>query len=148
MSTIRLQVRDALIVRLNAERDPDIPEATKRRFVPGEHSICPTISLFFLSEVPRQIGGRHGGIIERPLELAVQCVAAADSADATDDLVEPMLAWVTGRLGRAKLDGLVLDIEEVATKWEVVTLDRFYIAATQRWIVNFQTKRDDLNARQ
>jgi len=148
MSTVRQQVRDAAIDAINASRDPDLPEATKRRWVPGESAQCPMISVFFVEEPVSGIGGRHGGLIERQLRIAVQCIDSTDLPQFSDDAVEPMLAHVVERLGNTNLGGLALDIVELSTKWEAATADRHYIAATMLWSINFQTKRHDLNARQ
>jgi hypothetical protein len=148
MTTIRQQVRDAAIDAINVDRDPDIPEATKRRWVPGESAQCPMISVFFVEEPATGIGGRHGGLVERALRIAVQSIAAGELPEFSDDLVEPMLAHVVSRLGNTNLGGLALDIVELSTKWESATADRHYVAATQIWSINYQTKRHDLSARQ
>jgi len=148
MTTVRQEVRDAVIAALNDARDPDLPEATKRRWVPGQANRCPSIGVFFLQEQPRQIGGRHGGLVERPLQIGAQCVVAVSSPDLADDAVEPLLAHVVERLGSTTLSGLALDVEELGTKWEHAQMDRFYLAATMTWQINFQTRRDDLSQRQ
>jgi len=106
------------------------------------------ISVFFVEELVRGIGGRHGGLVERILQIAVQCVATAALPEFSDDKVEPMLMHVVSRFGNTNLGGLVLDIVELSTKWEAETADRHYVAATMLWAINFQTKRHDLSARQ
>lgn len=148
MSTVRQQVRDAVIDALNAERLPEIPRATKRRWVPGESNRCPSIGVFFLEEQNTPVGGRHGGLVERGLRIAVQCVNATSDPAESDDSVEPLLEHVVDRLGSTNLDGNILDTTELGTKWEAAKADLHYIAATMVWAINFQTKRNDLGARQ
>lgn len=148
MTTVRLEVRDAVIDALNADRDPDIPAASKRRWIPGQTNLCPMIGVFFLQEQPRAVGGRHGGLVERPLQIAVQPVIAVAHPDQADDAIEPLLEHIVSRLGSTNLEGLALDVEEIGTKWESGQLDRFYLAATTTWLINFQTKRNDLSKRQ
>jgi hypothetical protein len=147
-ATTRQLIRDAFIEALTVDRDPDIPAATKRRWVPSESNRCPSIGVFFLEEQAQPVGGRHGGLVERPLKIATQCVQAVATPDLADDAIEPLLAHIVARLGSANLDGLVLDISELSTKWETAALDRFYIAATVIWSVQYQTRRNDLSARQ
>lgn len=149
--SIRQRARDKVIEILNEDRAPEIPESTKRRWLSGR-SVCPSMGVFFFqedTEIPAKLG-RHSPINNRQLLVAVQCVAAADGPDDADDLVEPMLEHAIARLGKAgqNLGGLALDVQEFRTKWETVQDDKFYIAATQIWNVNLQTRRDDLDRKQ
>lgn len=145
--SLRLRVRDAVVARLNDTNPPGVPTATRRRWFPGEKSVL-SMAVFFVEEDTKQPMGRGGPLAQRQLTVAVQCVAATTKPELLDDLIEPMLAHATRVLGSTLLDGLATAVEERSTKWETATMDKFYIAATTLWRVEFQTKRDDLTAKQ
>lgn len=146
--TIRQQIRDQVIAELNDDRPSDIPEATKRRYIPGDRLAAPRIAVFFINEPTRPATNRHSPLTSRELFIATQCLNLVENVEDVDDSVEPLLAWVTQVLGSSNLAGLALDIEEAGTQWEVQYADCVYVAATTRWRVAYQTLRNDLTRKQ
>lgn len=143
--TVRKQIRDAAIVRLNTARPSGIPEATKRRAVDREPVPGPVIGVFLGDETVTQIGGRWGEHEERSQQLFVQHRNVTDRNEELDDIVEPMLAWGTKALAGAKQNfgGLALDIREARTTRHPWNADRFYQVAIQEFVINYRTRRDD-----
>lgn len=143
--TVRLQIRDAIIGRLNTGRPSDIPEATRRRAVDREPIQEPLIGVFLGDEQVKQIGGRWGEFEERSQQVFVQHRNFAERNEDLDDVVEPMLAWATRALGGAKqdLNGLALDIVETKSSRHPWNADRFYQVVMHEFVVSYKTRRDD-----
>lgn len=147
--SVRQQIRDRIIVELNTDRPSDIPEATKRRYVPGTQLTDPMIGVFFgRKETAAPATNRHSPLRQRELYVAVQCVDAVEEPDQVDDATEAMLEWIVNVLGDSNLNGLAHDIEEVETVWELEYRDLIYCSATIYWRVRYQTLKDDLTAKQ
>jgi hypothetical protein len=150
MNTLRQDIRDAVIAALNTSAPAGVPAATKRRFTPGGSQDKELhLSVFFVEEPNRPIGNaRQSGAVQRSLHIAVQATGSSTTPDMTDDLLEPVLAWCTSVLGSTNLGGLATNVEEVTTKWEQKQADRFYIAGTAIYKIEYQSKRNDITAKQ
>lgn len=140
---MRHYIRDAIVMALNIDRDPAIPAATKRRWSPAQRDDQPHISVVFLDE---PVIDSPGSLRQRALSIGVVCVNSAPYPEASDDLVEPMLAHVNERLGtRSPLWDLVDDLNEVTTRWEKAELERYYLMATNVWRITYTTQQNDLS---
>lgn len=146
--SIRQQIRDQIITELNTDRPTDVPECTKRRYVPGELLRAPRIAVFFRRDPARPATGRHSPLVARELFISTQCLNLVEDPADIDDSVEPFLTWITSVLGETNLDGLAHEIEEGETTWEVQYGDCIYVAATTLWRVSYQTLRNNLAAKQ
>lgn len=144
--TIRLQIRDAIVDALNLNRPGDIPEATKRAWT-RESDKELSMAVVFMDE-PVTHRNRQDPLATRKLIVGVECVGSALAPELTDDTVEPLLSWAVKVLGDTNLDGLVHSVEEDRTTWERAQLERFYMRATVRFSVSYQTRRADLDAKQ
>jgi hypothetical protein len=142
-----VQILDASIDALNEDRPTAVPEATKRRAVPGERITAPRMAVFLGNEVldpPRQ-NSRQDTLARRRLEIAVQCTGVTDDVAELDESVAPMLAWATSVLGMSGLDGLAHYVRETSvTRQAFLDLDRFVIHATIFFECSYQTRRADL----
>lgn len=146
--SVRQQIRDASIAALNASNPTGVPECGKRRYIPGEKLTEPRMAAFFGEEDATRPGGRSGPITKRALILVIQAMVGVETPDEADDAIEPMLEHITGVLGDTNLGGLALDVTEVSTLWASGEAGRFYLVALTRWRIEYQTKRDDLSAKQ
>lgn len=148
--SVRQQLRDAAIAALNAAPPTGVPQATKRRYVPGAKLTGPRLAVFFLEEETIQAAGSNSPIVRRAMIYGVQAVAAVEDPADADDAVEPMLAHVTEVLGDTNLGGLATRILELGTLWQTGEGNSglFHIAALNRWRVEFQTRRDDIALKQ
>lgn len=149
--SLRTEIRDRIIAALNADVPTGIPQATKRRWLPGSQITEPRVSVIFLDELVEQsAGGRNSPVVRRSLVYGVQVVAGAHEPDFSDDLIEPVLAHVVDALGDTNLGGYATGVFELGTQWQTSETGtaRFVIAAMNRWRVDFQTKRNDLAAKQ
>jgi hypothetical protein len=146
--SVRQQIRDAAIAALNASAPTGVPECGKRRYIPGEKLNEPRMAAFFGEEDASRPGGRAGPLTKRALILVIQAMVVVDTPDQADDAVEPQLEHITEVMGDTNLGGLALDVTEVSTLWAQGEAGRFFLVALTRWRIEYQTKRDDLTAKQ
>lgn len=145
--SIRQDIRDRVIALLNTDRPSNVPEFTKRRYVPGQRITEQIAGVFFIAEPAERMGGKGGPATLRKFVLAVQVVDAVEETDEADDALEPALEWITRQLGGTNLEGLVHDIEHTGTGWDAESRELFYIAGTTTWRVEYHTLRADLSRR-
>lgn len=147
--TVRQQIRDRFIAELNADPPTGVPEATKRRYIPGSKINAPRIAVFFVDEPTERVGGAGGALTRRTLTIAVQCVIVCEDPEDADDTVEPLLEHVVAVLGDTNLAGLATDLVEVGTQWGSDTSTGLVVhMALTRWRVQYQTVKDDLTKKQ
>lgn len=146
--SVRKQLRDAAIALLNNQRPANIPECTKRRYIPGEKLTEPRIAAFFGEEDATRPGGRSGPLTKRSLTLVLQAMVVVETPDEADDAMEPLLEHIVERMGDSNLGGLALDITEESTLWASGQAGAFYLVGLTRWKIEFQTKRNDLSLKQ
>lgn len=147
--SVRDQIRDRMITELNASNPTGVPDATKRRYIPGQKITGPRIAVFFAEELTERVGGRGSSLTRRNFTIAVQCVILVEDPADADDTMEPLLEHVVGVLGDTNLAGLATDVAEVGTQWGGDSSSGLYILmAIMRWRVEFQTVRNDLTRKQ
>lgn len=143
--TIRQRIRDQIILELNTNRPEDLPIADKRRWYPVQSDDALSMSVVFVREDSKPVGGRSGSLQDRELQIAVQCVAGSAYRDQVDDIIEPALAWATEVLGNTNLNGMATEIVELGIVWEQAKMDKFYLAAQLNYHIRFQTPRNDVS---
>jgi hypothetical protein len=148
VSSITIQIRDQLIAELNAAPPLGVPAATNRRRIPGQNDKAAAIGVFFHAEDNHLPQGQGGMLTARKLHIAVQCTASADTAPLVDDVLEPLRVHVVNTLGATRLNNLITGITEAKATWETVSLDKFYSAVTIIFEIDYQTKRNDISAKQ
>lgn len=144
MTSRRIAVREAAIIALNTDRPSDVPEAGRRRYAPGMPLEQSQIAVFFAREVTSPPTNRTFGVASRSLNLAVQCAVPVVNVEDADDAIEPLLNWAVKALALSTLGGLAVNIREETTDWSPVQADVVYMIATILFVVEYQTKRDDM----
>lgn len=145
--SIRLSIRDAAIAALNVAAKPaTVPVVTKRRWLPA--GAVPAMAVIFIEEPVDPNRPPGFPLSRRYLTIGVECVEGVSLPELSDDMVEPMLIWAVQALGDTNLGGLAHSIEEQGTTWEAIQGDLFYLRATVRFNISYQTKRDDLTQKQ
>lgn len=151
--SVRTDVRDAVIALLNTDRPTAIPEATKRRFVPGRKFSGPLIAVFFNDEEVQRPPNDSFPARKRSLVIATQCVIGVEDPADADDAAEDLLVHIVGKLGpedtALRQEGVTRAIE-LRTRWEAGPGDAglYLLAATTHWMLEFQTLRGDLTRAQ
>ena len=151
MDALALQIRDAIITALNTDRPSYIPEATKLRVMPGEPIEEPFIAVFLGEELTNYPQGSRGAIAARDMLVQVQIGGATATLAEVDDMLEPLRAWVVEVLGETDLDKLATSVAEVGIPEGgrlVYKLDLYNALVLTAWRVRYQTRRNDLTAKQ
>jgi hypothetical protein len=143
--SIRSEIRDQAIVELNASPPVDVPNCGKRRYSPGEKTNAPRMAAFFGEEDSKPVASV---LTKRDLILVIQAIAVVENPEDADDAVEPMLEHITSVMGETNLNGLAHGITEISTLWATGEAQVFIIVALTRWRIGYQTKRNDLTAKQ
>lgn len=147
--TVRSDIRDQVIAELNADLPTGVPEASRRRYVPGTKLDAARIAVFFVEEPVSRPGSRAMPIVQRKLTVAVQCVLPVEDPEDADDAMESLLEHVVARLGDTYLGGLATDMRELGTQWAGDSSTGLYVfMALTRWEVEYQTQRADLTKKQ
>lgn len=146
--SIRLQIRDQIIAELNTAPPVGVPEATKRRWVPGQQLREPRLAVFFGPTETLDPPRTGFPLNDRTLIVSIQAAVAVEDPASADDEVEPLLAHVVKVLGNTSLNKLATKVEEQGTEWASGQAGLFYHAGITRYAVRFQTRRGDLTEKQ
>lgn len=147
--TVRQDIRDAVIDLLNDTRPTEVPECTKRRYIPGERRTVTRLAAFFGEEDDaRPNNSRSAPLVKHSLVLVLQGIVYLHDIEEVDDALEPMLVHIADRLGNTNLGGLALDVTPISTLWGSTEGDLVVGVAATRWRIEFQTRRDDLTRKQ
>lgn len=151
MSTIRSQVVVAALAALmNEDEGSGIPDGLAvdlRRGSPSEAAQLPLTMVGRRSEqVTSPPGKLRFPVNTRTLILECDHWAAGENAE---EALESQLAWATKAIGTdPTLSGLVLDVEELSTEWDVEVTDTRFARAKQQFAVRYTTKRIDQEKKQ
>lgn len=134
-----------LVTALNTGTPGGVPQAARSRTKPYEAASLPAVSVYPLREAAERVGGKTGPIIKRRLTIRIECRAVGEPAD---QVIDPMVAWVTKALAGNTLNNLAHDIEETGTEWEVELADKAYGLASIDFSILYQTKTTDQEAKE
>jgi hypothetical protein len=146
--SVRTEIRDQAIQELNTDRPTDVPECTRRRFIPGEKIRAARLAAFFQDEDADQVGGDSGPLTERNMVLLIQAIVPVELPEEADDAIEPLLEHIVATLGDTKLSGKALGVRELNTLWATANDGGvFVIVALTRWRIRYYTRKNDLTKR-
>ena len=151
MTTVSLQIRDAVIDALNDAPLSGVPQASKRRVMPGEPVRESFIAVFLDDEAVTYPGNERGPLTARNMGVMIELGIVTDDLSAVDDLIEPLREHVIERLGDTNLDGLATSVIErgIPEGGRVVyKLDLYNALCFIRFDLRYQTARANLSERQ
>lgn len=149
--TVSIEIRDAVIARLNDSLPSGIPAATKRRVMPGEPVREAFIAVFLDDEQVTYPGNKRGPLTARAMGVMIELGVVTDDLAEVDDLTEPLRAHVVERLGETNLEDLATAVSEVGIPERgrlAYKLDLYNALTFVRYVVDYQTARADLAAKQ
>jgi len=144
MATIREQILDELLTRLNAAPPSGVPAAVRERVNPFEPGSLPKRNLCIppttqAQETVDRVGGRRGPVVQRVLRVGVECYASGSTTESLDAMLEAnTAALVSDESGQ-----LFHEVEEESTTWEATGLEQDFRKATQIFRVTYVTKKQD-----
>lgn len=146
MTTLRSKIITEVINVLNVDRPAGVPVATRLKVLPTDRMQFPTLNVYPGDEDVASINSDESPARQRTLVLYFEIRVAGDDPD---ELTDPMLEWITAKLGKTRLPtvehprGLVLGIQERRVQWRVSQNDRTYFVALASFEFRYKTKRDD-----
>lgn len=144
MATIREQILAAILTALNTGTPGGVPMAVRGRTMPYEAAQLPAMALYPVREEVENAGGRFGPIVKRRLTFNVEIRA---TGALSDQVLDPITAWLTKALAGNTLGSLTHEIEEVGTEWSVEAADKTFGMATVTFAARYQTKTADQEAK-
>lgn len=143
MSTIRDQIIEAAIAKLNTSTPVGVPTATRLRMTPYEPEELPAINVFPVrEEVRSDPAGRFGPVVMRSMTFRVLLHARGSDTVSPDKALDDMAAWVS-HLGGQQFGGLAIDTEESSLEWLYEEEDFAYSSLAIDFRVDFKTLKSD-----
>lgn len=139
MSTLREQLLSQVLVQLNTSTPAGVPLAERSRGDDIPPATATAISVRPIREVTSRAGGPGSAVVHRKLLLAVECWAAAGTGQAVDQVLDPLLEWVTKALGGSTLGGKAHVALEDDIQPDAELRDGPYGKATVFVTVSYQT---------
>lgn len=151
MATIREQILDGLVARLNAAPLTGLPTTERTRLAQYGRAELPAINIFPSSSTPEIVGRPSGPIVKAALRVVVELRAAgADSPTPTrpDEALDPIYAHVIKRLAGYRVpDGsggfLTHDVEEESLNFSYEQGEVPYVLGSLILSANYQYLRTD-----
>lgn len=148
--SIRLEIVQRSIVKLNTSRPGAVPEARLRRPLPIDAGNVPAaaeLNLYFSIEDMRPATNRSSSpLTKKELSLIVESRVPIKDATKIEEELEPIHSWVEKVLSGENLDGYIHMITPVRLQWVPVFLDKIYAISLFRFLVEYQTARDNPDA--
>lgn len=151
--TLRRQLIEAIVHRLNVDRAPDIPQALPFRWFAG-HPLnrLGVISVWKDEESPAVVGrsAKTGNAGPRTLQFVTQIVRPCqpETAELINDAAE---GWIVSRLAEYEpgdaVSRAVHQFIEIGTKWELIgppRVENLHAVTSIIWTCEFQTLSSDL----
>lgn len=145
--SVRLEVMSRVKTALNAVGRPSgLPEARVRRPMPVNQQTAPTgpeMNLYFVRELGRAATNKSGPLTKKHLTLVVESRSPTKDPEEVDSILEPFHSWAEKVLSGETLGGYVHLVSFEGIDWVPVYADRVYAVSLTRFLVEYQTKRDD-----
>jgi hypothetical protein len=147
VSTIRSQIVAAAIAALGGAEAPDGLTVTTRKGEPTADSALPVTQVGRRAEkVSAPPGKLRYPVRERFLTLQLDHWAKGEDAE---EELETQLAWATEAIQNdPTLGGLVIEVEEDETEWDMTVADEGLARASQRFTARYTTKTLDQEQKQ
>jgi hypothetical protein len=147
VSTIRSQIVAAAVEALQDEEAPDGLEVNTRTGAPTASDSLPLTRVGRQGErVTAPAGKLRYPVRDRLLVLQLDHWAKGDDAE---EALETQLAWGTKAIQNdPTLGGLVIEVEEIETEWDMSVADDGLARASQRFSVRYTTKTSDQEQQQ
>jgi hypothetical protein len=148
LSTIRDQILDAIGTALNTGRPSGIPAAERSPVDPYEGGLGEVaIAYRPFTESCARAGGRSGPLTHRKLVVRFAVRASGNGSEEAEQLADPVLEYLTAKLGGTNLGGLAHQVDEAVIRWDLAVRDTSYILVPVLCAISYQTKVADATQR-
>lgn len=143
--SIREQLVDAVVALLQIQGVTVHRERTR----PIEDETLPAILLYFEDEDPAPLGSeRRAPLVERSLQVVVECRAEAIGGKSPDQTLDPLLVWTAQQLLQNEtIGGLANGVAEGRTSWSSKESGTTLASSTSLYTIRYRTSRLDPTSR-
>jgi len=135
MSSIREQIIEAAMTRLNTGAPTGVPQTTRARQEPYSTNELPAITIKPLrEEVEYEAEGKRSYFRKRVLTLRASVHFVGD-----DSVGDPMTVWISKQLDGQTFPTLMEDCIEAQYEWEYAAEDQPYLVLHQDFRVIYHT---------
>jgi hypothetical protein len=135
VSSIRKQIIDAVMARLNTSTPGGVPQTTRARQEPYDPSELPAITVKPQREqIDYEALGKRSYFRKREMTLRVSVHFTGD-----DSVADPMTVWITSQLDGQVFPSLIEDCKEENNEWEYAAEDQPYLVLHQDFRVVYHT---------
>lgn len=145
MSSLRLQILQAVVSTLNDDVPSGIPVASLRRYLGTESETFPAIAVWLVDEtITRPLrSARLGGPESRVMRVAVVVVARVRDADDVEATCEPYVEHVERALGNVTLGDLAHELTVANIGYDVTKSEDLVAVVTVECHIQYQTTRGE-----
>lgn len=149
MPTIRSRIISEIVTLVETSRPIGVPSPRRLRTSPVDDGQFPSLIFYPGDENIESIHNDESPSKQRTLTLYAEVRV---SGDEPDELADPILDWLTKRLGSTRLPtteypkGLVLGIQETRIQWRIAQATKQYFVALVSFDIRYKTKRNDQSA--
>jgi len=135
MASVREQIIETLLSRLNTGTPDGVPAVTRAREEPYSEDELPAAAIRAQrEEIDYEAEGKRSYFRRRVLTLRVSLYFVGD-----DSIGDPMAIWVSSRLDGQTVPSLVEDCIEALYEWEYAAEDQPYTALHQDFRIHYHT---------
>lgn len=144
--SIRLQIIQDVVTRLNTARPAGVPVARLRRPLPTNKpgllaGSANELNVYFATESKRPATNKHGPLSSKELRFIAETRMVAASLEQIETVLEPAHTWLEDTLESAGPSSLFHGISFTNLAWVPVQEDRLYAVSLMMFTVEYQTNR-------
>lgn len=135
MASVREQLMQALMTRLNTGAPMGVPTVTRAREEPYSSDELPAITIKpQREEIDYEAEGKRSYFRRRVLTLRVSLHFTGD-----DSVADPMAVWISSQLDGQVVPDLMEDCIEAQYEWEYAAEDQPYTVLHQDYRIHYHT---------
>lgn len=143
-ASVRKQIVDAAIARLNASPPSGIPTADDTRLESYTPEELPAMTVLELrEEAETEKEGRWSYFVKRTFTMRVETRIAETLATSARNTMDPIYVWIGQQLGGQQFGGLAEDCYEALLEWQYAAEDQPYTLLQLDFRVLYSTLKVD-----
>lgn len=149
MASVRQEIVERCKAKLNTNTPSGVPAARLRRPLPiGENNapLVPELNIYFFREDMRPATNKHSPLTKKEVMIIVETRFPINDPEKIETILEPTHTWVEKVLAGENLDNYVHCITPQSLHWVPFFQDKVYAISLFRFLIEYQTARDDPEA--
>lgn len=142
--SVRSQIVDAAIARLNTSPPAGFPTADDTRLEPYSTPELPSVVIFEIrEEMETEKEGRWSYFLKRTFTMRCEIRIAETVAVKARATMDPLYTWIGQQLGGYQFGGLAEDCYEALAEWQYAAEDQSYTLLQLDFRVLYTTLKSD-----